>query len=152
MCRSYLNPNRRAYLDFRKSSTCAHKLDYHIVIPTKYRTRLFVPEIAQFTRDAIVERCEKEGYALLGVSVQVDHMHLFLGLKPTDHIPDVLRNIKGSTTTMIIKAFPDVFRNKARKKVWAEGYSIESLGFKNVAQIKTYVERQSEHHAVELQG
>ena len=152
MCRIYTNPNRKAYLAFRKSSTCGHKLDYHIVIPTKYRTPLFTPAIAQFTRDIIVEKCENEGYALLGLSAQIDHLHLFLGLKPTDHIPHVLQKIKGFTTRMIIKEFPGHFKDRARRKVWAEGYSIESLGFKNVAQIKAYIDSQDEHHAVELQG
>jgi len=100
----------------------------------------------------MVEKCEKEGYTLLGLSVQVDHLHLFLGLKPTDHIPDVIQKVKGFTTMMLTKKFPQHFRHAGKRKVWAEGYSIESLGFKNVAQIKAYIDRQSEHHAVELQG
>jgi putative transposase len=144
--RSYINPERSAYLNFRKASTCAHKLDCHIIIPTKYRKPIFETELARFTKELIVEKCRSEGWLLLALSVQKDHMHLFIGFPPKHSISDIVKKIKGYTTTMIRKTFPQKFKNK---KVWAGGYSVESLGFKNAAQIKAYIERQTEHHQIE---
>jgi len=144
--RSYINPERSAYLNFRKASTSAHKLDCHIIIPTKYRRPIFDTEFAKFTKELIIQKCQFENWLLLALSVQKDHMHILIGFPPKHSISNIVKKIKGYTTTMIRKTFPQKFKNK---KVWVDGYSVESLGFKNAAQIKTYIERQNEHHQIE---
>jgi len=144
VARNYASPDRKAYVGIRKSHHSAHKMDFHIVMATKARKPFFRDErIADFVLCFILEICQKEGYIPLALSVQPDHVHMFLGLEPKHSISEVVKRIKAVVAQELSK------RERLEGGIWAHGYYVESLGFKNPGQIKAYIDRQSEHHAPE---
>lgn len=143
---TYFNPDRRLYSEKRYSSTCVHKLDYHFVVTTKYRTPVLVGAIGTFVRDIIVEKCARLETWLLGLAVQPDHIHILIGLKPTHCAADIIGEIKGASSFLTFKRFPELAEQIGATKLWAGGYFVSTVGKTNTAQTVAYLQRQHEHH------
>ena len=146
MANDYYNDDRRAYVNLRKSASCAHKLDYHFVFATKYRKPVLEFSLAATLRDLILEICKERRILVLALSIQPDHVHLILGLRPDDCPAEVAHDLKGKSPFKMIGEFPDLKDALGSTKLWGAGYSVETLGKANVAQIDTYLQNQELHH------
>lgn len=143
----YLNTDKRAFLSTRKSPSCAHKLDYHYVFATEYRREVLESRIAEALRDIIIELCTERKWLLLGLSIQSDHIHVILGLRPSESPAAVARDLKGASSYQIIALAPELRTRLGGSKLWDGGYSVETLGRSNVAQITAYLQTQEAHHS-----
>jgi REP element-mobilizing transposase RayT len=75
-----------------------------------------------------------------GVGGWIDHIHVLFDLRPTHAIPDIVRELKKSSTEHIRRAHGlSTFQ-------WQEGYGIFSVGWRERDAIKDYIARQEEHH------
>jgi putative transposase len=70
-----------------------------------------------------------------------DHVHLFIGLKPTLSISDLVRDIKNNTT----KYINDRKLVKGRFS-WQEGYGAFSYSHSQLDNVYQYILNQEEHH------
>jgi putative transposase len=70
-----------------------------------------------------------------------NHVHVFVGLKPTMLIADLARDIKNNTTYFINsnRWLPDRFQ-------WQEGYGAFSYGHSQMEQVYRYILNQEKHH------
>jgi REP element-mobilizing transposase RayT len=72
-----------------------------------------------------------------------DHIHLFIGMKPSCCLSDLVREIKKSSNNFINeKKFTDF------KFQWQEGYGAFSYSHSNLDNVIKYVMNQKEHHKV----
>ncbi len=82
------------------------------------------------------------GQKLLAVHCMPDHVHVFMGLKPTVTISDLVRDIKAGSSKFI---------NDKRwirgKFNWQEGYGAFSYAHSQLGTVIRYIENQEEHHA-----
>ena len=70
-----------------------------------------------------------------------DHVHCFLGLKPTISISDLLKCIKAKSS----KHINDTHLTKAKFE-WQEGYGVFSYCHKEIDHIYNYILNQEAHH------
>ena len=70
-----------------------------------------------------------------------DHVHIFIGYKPSQPLPDLLRDIKANTSKFINekKLLPEKFQ-------WQEGYGVFSVSRSKMADLDNYIKNQKEHH------
>ncbi|MDA3844226.1 MAG: IS200/IS605 family transposase [Candidatus Kapabacteria bacterium] len=70
-----------------------------------------------------------------------DHVHLFLGLKPSMRISDLIRDVKNNSCNFINE-------NKyvRGKFSWQEGYSAFSYAHSQVETVFQYIKNQESHH------
>jgi putative transposase len=67
-----------------------------------------------------------------------DHVHVLLKLPPTISVADAIRVIKTNSSK---------WAHERRKKFgWQAGYSAFSVSESSVDAVRTYIERQEEHH------
>lgn len=72
-----------------------------------------------------------------------DHVHIFIGMRPTQSISDLLQDIKGNSSKWINeKKFLKV------KFEWQEGYGAFSYSKSQVNTVINYIKKQEQHHAV----
>ena len=142
----YFNEERKAYLSLRKSASCAHKLDYHFVFVAKYRRAVLTGEVAEALRDLVVQTCRERRWLLLGLSIQPEHMHVLIGLPPTAAPAEIAHDLKGLTSFKMLGRFPELGERLGSSQLWGRGYSVETLGRSNVAQIDSYIQSQQAHH------
>jgi REP element-mobilizing transposase RayT len=70
-----------------------------------------------------------------------DHVHLFIGLKPSMCIADLIRDVKSSTTNFINEK-----RLVKERFSWQEGYSVFSYSRSQLDQVYQYILNQEMHH------
>jgi len=70
-----------------------------------------------------------------------DHIHAFIGLRPSISISDLVRDIKNNSTNFI--------NNKQftkRKFSWQDGYGAFSYGHSQIGRVYNYILNQEKHH------
>lgn len=86
----------------------------------------------------IVRSKEQKPIIINGVS---DHVHLFIGLKPSMSVSDLMRDVKNNTTNYINQ------QNWLKGKFqWQEGYGAFSYSHSQIDSVYQYILNQEEHH------
>lgn len=84
---------------------------------------------------------QNKGQKMLAINGMPDHLHLFIGLKPSCCISDLVREIKKSSNTFIKeKRFTRFNFN------WQEGFGCFSYSHSQIDAVCQYVLNQKEHH------
>lgn len=75
------------------------------------------------------------------VNGMADHIHAFIGLRPSASISDLVRDIKNNSTNFINE------RKFVKGKFsWQEGYGAFSYGHSQIDKVYNYILNQEEHH------
>lgn len=83
---------------------------------------------------------EKEQKPII-VNGMPDHIHAFIGLKPSMRISDLVRDIKNNSSKFINeKGFVK------GKFSWQEGYGVFSYSHSHIERVYNYILNQEEHH------
>ena len=71
-----------------------------------------------------------------------DHVHIFIGLKPSAALSDIIRDVKNNATNFINE-------NKwvQGKFNWQEGYGAFSYGHSQIENVYHYILNQEQHHS-----
>ena len=70
-----------------------------------------------------------------------DHVHALISPGSRTLIPDLVKEIKRTSSTWFKERWPD-----ERDFAWQEGYGAFSVSHSNMGQVQTYIAHQSEHH------
>ncbi|MCB2081569.1 MAG: IS200/IS605 family transposase [Hyphomicrobiales bacterium] len=132
-------------MKYRKQAHCLYHCEYHIVISTKYRRKIFNDGVFAFIRKKL-EGIRKHYPELVFVETNHDrdHIHLLLSVPPKMSISSVVRIIKANTSRGIKQSFP--FLKKVywgTDGIWSDGYFVSTVGIDN-AVIRKYIEHQGE--------
>ena len=84
---------------------------------------------------------ESNGHKLLAINGMPDHIHIFIGMRPTQSVSDLLQDIKRNSSLWINKRG---FVNG--KFEWQEGYGAFSYSKSHVKNVIEYIRKQEEHH------
>ncbi len=97
----------------------------------------FRQEVFKYIAGIIREKKQKP----IIVNGTSNHVHVFVGLKPTMLISDLVRDIKNNTTNFINsnRWLPGRFS-------WQEGYGAFSYGHSQLDQVYRYILNQEQHH------
>ena len=112
------------------------------VFAVKHRDGLvhssFKDELYQYIAGII----KYHNHKLLAINGMPDHIHIFIGMRPTQSISDLLQDIKGNSSKWINeKKFLKV------KFEWQEGYGAFSYSKSQVNPVIDYIKNQEQHHA-----
>ncbi len=80
-------------------------------------------------------------HKLIAINGVQNHVHIFVGYKPHQLIPDLLQDIKGSSSKWINKK-----GFVCGKFSWQEGYAAFSYSHSQIKAVARYVENQKQHH------
>ena len=78
---------------------------------------------------------------MLAVNGMPDHLHLFIGMKPSCCLSDLIREVKKSSNDFIKENKLSKF-----KFSWQEGYGAFSYSHSQIDNVVKYVMNQKEHH------
>jgi REP element-mobilizing transposase RayT len=84
---------------------------------------------------------QNNGHKLLAINGMPDHIHLFVGMRPTQSISDLAQDVKGDSSKWINqKKFV-----KGRFS-WQEGFGAFSYSKSHVDHVIDYIKNQAIHH------
>ena len=70
-------------------------------------------------------------------------MHIVIQTSPSDSLADVVQILKGGTSRVIRKEFPDMEEFLWGDSFWADGYFAETVGKVDEEVVKRYIRNQS---------
>ncbi|GHT60928.1 IS200/IS605 family transposase [Bacteroidia bacterium] len=82
------------------------------------------------------------GHKLLQIGGMSDHVHVLFGMRPTQSLSDLMKDIKGSSSKWINEK-----RFVMGKFTWQEGYGAFSYGKSQINSVVQYIQRQEIHHS-----
>ncbi len=117
------------------------QLYIQFVFAVKWRQSLIQPEWKDDLCKYITGIVQNNKSKMLSINSMPDHMHIFVGYKPTIAIPDLIKDIKVASSDWVNE-------NKFTKERfnWQEGYGAFSYRLRDVDQICKYIQNQEEHH------
>ena len=80
-------------------------------------------------------------HKLIVINGTPNHIHIFIGYKPHQLIPDLLQDIKGSSSKWINKK--GFIRGRFQ---WQEGYGAFSYSHSQIDDVIRYINNQEQHH------
>ena len=129
----YERKNRRKY-----------SLKVHIVLVTKYRKRLLVNGMDDFLKKAVNYLADQNGWNILAMETDKDHIHILLEYDATERICDIIRILKQRTIHWLWVKYHSVLAKHYWKQqiFWSDGYFARSIGEVSSATIQKYIESQ----------
>ena len=129
-------------MDYRTGPHTKYKIEYHFVWITKYRYKVLMGETAIRMRGLIRQICESLDIEILRGVVSKDHVHLLVSAPPSISPSEIMRRIKGRSSSKIFQDFPQLKRRYWGRHFWARGYFCVSAGELSKEMIQEYLE----HH------
>lgn len=117
------------------------QIDIHLVFAVKGRESLIHTSWEDKLYKYITGIVQEYGHKLLAINGMPDHLHIFIGYKPTQLIPKLVEEIKTSSNHYIKlnQLSPKGFK-------WQTGYGAFSYSRSQRKDVIRYIERQKEHH------
>jgi putative transposase len=84
---------------------------------------------------------KNKGHKSLAIDGMPDHIHVFFGMKPTESLSDLIRDIKTNSSGFINDK--KWFRGKFH---WQEGFGGFSYSHSQLDNVVNYIKNQKEHH------
>ncbi len=132
-------------MKIRKQGHCAYQCEYHLVLVSKYRRKIFNEGSFAYFKGVMNEVREKmPEVIILTMNHDKDHIHLHLSIPPKIRVSDAVRSIKSISGRLLKKKFE--YMRKAYwgiDGIWSDGYFVSTVGINEHA-IKRYIEHQGQ--------
>ncbi len=111
------------------------------VFAVQDRTSLVQPKWKDELYKYITGIVQNNKHKLIAINGYLNHIHVFVGYKPHQLIPNLLQDIKGGSSKWINKQ-----RFTRGKFKWQEGYGAFSYSHSQIDGVVKYIQNQEEHH------
>ncbi len=76
------------------------------------------------------------------LSIQEDHVHIIIQTNPGDSVAEVAQKLKGGTSRIIRKEYPELEEFLWGDSFWADGYFAETVGKVDEDVVRRYIRAQ----------
>lgn len=132
-----------------RTSSAVFNINYHFVWCPKYRKPILTDKIKEFLKDCLDTICEAKGWKILELSIQNDHLHLFLSANPEFSPTMIVKVLKGVTSLQLFKKYPELKNDYWGGHLWSPSYYVGTAGKVTSENVKRYIEEQ-EHNSSTL--
>lgn len=113
----------------------------HLVFAVQNRISLINPEWKAELYKYITGIVQNNGHKLIAINGIANHLHIAVGYKPHQLIPDLLQDIKGYSSKWVNEK--KFVRGKFN---WQEGYGVFSFSHSQIDRVVKYINNQEQHH------
>ena len=118
-----------------------HQVYIQAVFAVKYRDAVLDKDWRKDVFAVIGNLINETGCKTIIVNGVEDHVHCFLGLKPTVSISELMKTIKAKSSKYI-----NDNRLLLNRFEWQEGYGVFSYSQSHIKEVYNYVANQEKHH------
>ena len=129
-------------VEYRTGSSTKHRLLFHLVFCPKYRTRVLIGDVGRKLNELFTQACEMNEWEIQELNIQKDHVHMLLQINPRESLSHVMQILKGGTSYIIRKEYPDLEEFLWGESFWGDGFFAETVGAKNEKVIREYIKNQ----------
>ena len=117
------------------------QIHIHFVFAVKYRDSVIQTSWKDELYQYITGIVRNNKHKLLSINGMPDHVHILIGIRPSQSISDLLQDIKGSSSKWINEK-----RFIKTRFEWQEGYGAFSYSKSQIKTVIEYIENQELHH------
>jgi len=110
----------------------------------KYRKRVLIGEVARRVQGLFYEACKVNMWWIEEIKVLSDHIHFVIQIQATESIAWVVQQLKGGSSRILRKEFPELEEFLWGDSFWSDGYFAETVGRTSLANIKDYIRENKE--------
>jgi len=116
--------------EFKKLSHSIYKCKYHIVFCPKYRYRVLVGEVGEYTQREIYSLCaQKDRVEVIEANVQADHVHIIVSIAPKHAVSSVMGFLKSKLAVRVLNQYPQLRKHRYwGNHLWSRGYCVSTVG------------------------
>ncbi len=126
-------------LEYQRDEHRVHLIVYHLVWTPKRRKAVLTGAIATDCRKLIQKKCEEQGWQILELAIQPDHVHLFVQTWPTISAAEIVKECKGLTSHELREKYPLL---KRLPSLWTRSYFAATAGNVSSEVIQRYIAAQ----------
>jgi putative transposase len=117
------------------------QIHIHIVFAVKYRAAVIKSSWSEQLHKYSTAIVQNRQHKMLAINSMEDHIHLLVGMRPTQSLSDLLQDIKTGSSKWINerKFCSGLFR-------WQEGYGAFAVNKPGVNTVIDYIKNQQQHH------
>jgi len=108
-------------MEYRYGSHTIFKIRYHFVFVTKYRYPVLKGDAGLDVRKLIRQTCQAFEIGILKGVVSKDHVHLLVSSPPNMAPSEIMRRVKGRSSSKLFERFPELKRRYWGRHFWARG-------------------------------
>ncbi len=116
-------------------------INLHIIFAVKNRESLIPPHWQGRIYSFLGGILSNKGHIPIAIGGTDNHVHIFFAYKPTDPLPDLVRDLKINTTKFINENRITPFRFN-----WQAGYACFSYSHSHIDKVTAYIQNQITHH------
>ncbi len=117
------------------------QIHLQFVFVVKYRAAVIHPSWKNELYKYISGIVQANKHKVIAINGMPDHIHLLIGLRPSQSISDLMQDVKGSSSKWINEN--GFTKNKFE---WQEGYGAFSYSKSHLKRVIAYIENQEDHH------
>ena len=130
-------------MKYIRLSHCVYCCDYHLVLVTKYRRKVFNEGIFVYFNERLAEITKYyPTIKIKNINHDQDHLHILISIPPTMAVGKAVGIVKQNTALNLKQKFPVIKSIYwGTDAVWSEGYFVSTVGI-NEKTIQKYIEEQ----------
>ena len=117
-------------------------LKVHLIWIPKYRKKVLVGPVALRARDLLRQIAMEHELEVFSGKVAIDHVHMFIGYRPTQSISKMVQWLKGTSSRVLLQEFAHLRKQFWGRHFWARGYLAVSSGNVTDEMIQAYIDEQ----------
>jgi putative transposase len=122
---------------FRRSAGGVTSLGLHVVWCPKYRRRLRGGRVAAWLNELLDEVAGKDEWQIVVREIMPDHVHIFVGVRPTDSPAEVARRFNGCSSPVLRSEFAWLGRHRVLR---SRSYLATSVGYASDKTVRRYID------------
>lgn len=131
-----LAPEVKESLHGRWEPMYRSQLHFLVMWGTRSRRPVLRDRHIRALQHLIKQVSDERGFSLLEVVATSDHVHVLLGLRPTQSIASVVRELKGRSGVALLAQFPELRVWLRGNLIWDERYAVETLSAMRVDRVR----------------
>ncbi len=117
------------------------QIHIQVVFAVKNRRSMILDSWRDMLYNYIIAIIQNNRHKVLAIGGIADHIHILIGLRPSQSLSDLMKDVKGCSSKWINdnRLSDDWF-------LWQEGYGAFSYSKKDVPKVIQYIKNQAVHH------
>ena len=128
---------------------CVYSMNFHLVLVTKYRKKVFSQPILERLESIIKDVCKKWDVTLDEFGGEEDHIHLLISMHPSLQPSKFINNLKTVSSRRLRSEYTEYMKKFYWKPtLWTRAYCLLSTGGANIETIRKYIQNQGKEENV----
>lgn len=130
----------KQHLEYQRDEHRVHLIAYHLIWCPRRRKSILVGKMKERCQYLIEAKCKEQGWLILSLAIQPDHIHVCVRVWPANSAADVVKQLKGVTSFSLRKEFQEV--TSKLPSLWTRSYFASTAGNVSKETIQRYIDAQ----------